>query len=163
CHGPGGDAHRQGARHRRAEEGTGPKRPRQQAGAVLQGVHQGGHQGTGEAGPRSQEETQEVIRRPRQGHSTMHLTSRPVLAAILALLCPTALPAQTTYLGKSLGDWLTQFNRGKTPAARRSAAFALGRVGSAASLALPDLARAVRDDKNAGVRDMAASAIGDIL
>ncbi len=48
------------------------------------------------------------------------------------------------------------------PRLRRSAAFALGRIGDDALPAVPALIRRLRDDSDAGVRDMAASAIGDI-
>lgn len=64
------------------------------------------------------------------------------------------------FLGKSVDAWRTAL---KNPDAsvRRSAAFALGRMGEDAREAVPDLvARLLGDDDK--VRDMAASAIGDI-
>src|SRR5262249_1094965 len=49
------------------------------------------------------------------------------------------------------------------PQVRRSAAFALGKLGDDAYLALPALKRALAADKDAGVREMAAVALGDIV
>ena len=45
---------------------------------------------------------------------------------------------------------------------RRSAAFALGRIGDDALSAAPELVKRLRQDDEAGVRDTAAAAIGDI-
>src|SRR5262249_11798493 len=49
------------------------------------------------------------------------------------------------------------------PQVRRSAAFALGKLGDDAYLALVPLKRILASDKDAGVREMAAVALGDIV
>jgi HEAT repeat protein len=98
----------------------------------------------------------------------MYGTSRTVLAAglltgALLLGSPRAGAQSPKFLGKSLSKWIDQLEKSSSPRLRRSAAFALGRMGDDASLAVPDLARRVRNDKDAGVRDMAASALGEIV
>lgn len=64
------------------------------------------------------------------------------------------------FLGKSVDDWRKALTN-RDAATRRSAAFALGRMGEDAAPAVLELVRRLRDD-NAGVRDMAATALGDI-
>jgi len=71
--------------------------------------------------------------------------------------------AGSDFLGRTLNEWLDDLDRGKTPKARRAAAFALGRMGSLGGRAVPGLAKRVRDDEEAGVRDMAAQALGEIV
>jgi HEAT repeat protein len=85
-----------------------------------------------------------------------------VLAALLALAIAPA-KGQSTFLNRSLGDWLRELENGKRPASRRSAAFALGRMGTVASFAIPELAKRVSSDPDAGVREMSAVALGDIV
>lgn len=80
----------------------------------------------------------------------------------LCLLTPAPAPA-SSFLDRKMGDWLDTLERGAKPEARRSAAFALGRMGRDATLALSALAKRAETDKDPGVRDMAASAIGSIL
>src|ERR1700722_8691018 len=86
-----------------------------------------------------------------------------VAAAVLALVSVPANGQSTSFLNRGLGDWLRDLENGKRPASRRSAAFALGRMGSIASMAVSGLAERIRNDKDAGVRDMAAVALGDIV
>lgn len=90
---------------------------------------------------------------------------RRCLLALALLNCLAAAPrlGATTFLHKRLSDWLQDLSRSSRPAARRSAAFALGRLGPLAAFALEDLERALRNDRDPGVRDMAAAAIGDIV
>jgi HEAT repeat protein len=75
----------------------------------------------------------------------------------LLLLCATA-RADSDFLGKPPAAWLKQLTDPR-PDVRRGAAFALGKCGSAG--AVPDLVRALRDG-DAGVRDAAAFALGEI-
>jgi HEAT repeat protein len=87
-----------------------------------------------------------------------------LLFAAAAVLAPAPASAQTTsFLNRKMADWIKDLDKGATPASRRSAAFALGRMGALASFVVPDLARAVRNDRDVGVRDMAAAALGDIV
>jgi HEAT repeat protein len=81
-----------------------------------------------------------------------------VLGLTIALPAHGRLPF---FLGKSVTDWQKELNHTDAKV-RRSAAFALGRMGGDAGAAVPDLVRRLREDKDAGVRDMAASAVGDI-
>lgn len=90
--------------------------------------------------------------------------NRFFLAAACCVLLTTAplRAGKLVFLGKSVDTW----RRGLThreAAQRRSAAFALGRMGSEAREAVPELARRVQGDPDAGVRDMAAAALGDIV
>src|SRR5213078_1961900 len=71
--------------------------------------------------------------------------------------------AQTTqFLNKPVTAWTKDLADNRAPV-RRSAAFALGRIGEEAILGFPSLIRLVRKDRDAGVREMAAAAIGDIV
>lgn len=80
----------------------------------------------------------------------------------LAALNLSAVQARTlVFLGKSLNDWRTAL-QSPDASIRRSAAFALGRMGADAGDAVPDLVAKLRDE-DARVRDMAASAIGDVV
>jgi HEAT repeat protein len=73
-------------------------------------------------------------------------------------------PAQASlFLDKSVDDWLRALEKASTPQARRAAVYALGRTGQAGSRALDDLARCLRDERDSGVREMAADSIGAIL
>jgi HEAT repeat protein len=70
-------------------------------------------------------------------------------------------PAGAQYLGKSVSDWGDAL-KSNDPAARRSAAFALGKTGSLGSGYLPQLLRLVRQDNSAGVREAVAVTIGEV-
>jgi HEAT repeat protein len=84
-----------------------------------------------------------------------------LVAAGLALAClPTAARAQG-FLGKTAATWAKDLDPGKTPEQRRSAAFALGKIGAAARDALGPLAARLSDD-DGRVREAAAYAIGEI-
>jgi HEAT repeat protein len=85
-----------------------------------------------------------------------------VLLALMALVSAPA-NGQTTFLNRNLGEWMRELESGKRPSSRRSAAFALGRMGPVASYAIPDLAKRISSDSDAGVRDMSAVALGDIV
>ncbi|MBY0230082.1 MAG: HEAT repeat domain-containing protein, partial [Gemmataceae bacterium] len=82
------------------------------------------------------------------------------LAALL-LLVPAA--SASTFLDRSLGEWLADLESGKTPKVRRAAAFALSRMGLLGRDAVAGLAKRARDDDDASVRDMAAQALGEIV
>jgi HEAT repeat protein len=90
---------------------------------------------------------------------------RRVFFIILGVLwlAPAASAQSGSFLGRKVSDWLSDLERGRKPSVRRSAAFALGRMGNYAAFAVPDLARRLRSDRDARVRDMAASALGDIV
>jgi HEAT repeat protein len=83
-----------------------------------------------------------------------------VLGCLFAALSPAR---ASTFLDKSIDQWLTLLERGDRAEARRGAAFALGRMGAVGSMALTDLAKRLRDDADGSVRDMAAQAIGEIV
>lgn len=85
-----------------------------------------------------------------------------IAAASLYLLNVSPIHAGTPlFLGKSVDAWRKELNNADA-AVRRSAAFALGRMGDEARGAVSQLVRRLQEDADAGVRDMAASAIGDI-
>lgn len=65
------------------------------------------------------------------------------------------------FLGKSADTWRKELTN-KDASLRRSAAFALGRMGPYGRDAVLELARRVQGDPDASVRDMSASALGDI-
>ncbi len=65
------------------------------------------------------------------------------------------------FLGKTVDSWRKELNN-PDASVRRSAAFALGRMGEEARGAVSQLVQRLQEDADAGVRDMAASAIGDI-
>src|SRR4051794_16963930 len=83
-------------------------------------------------------------------------------ACVLCLLCP-AQARSASFLQRRASDWLDDLNRADKPAKRGAAAFALGRMGADAAVAVPDLARKASTDPDAGVRDMAAAALGEII
>src|SRR5437764_14475808 len=85
---------------------------------------------------------------------------RHLLAA--AVVCAAAAPASaqaTKFLGKDRADWAKELGDA-SPAVRRGAAFALGKIGNEREA--ERLARALRDD-DATVRAAAATALGDIV
>jgi HEAT repeat protein len=92
-----------------------------------------------------------------------------LLATALLAASPRLAPAQPpafsepTFLDKTLTRWAEQLDRSPKPALRRSAAFALGRMGDDAHIEISTLARRLRNDKDAGVREMAATALGEIM
>jgi HEAT repeat protein len=88
-------------------------------------------------------------------------------ASLLAVACLVGLgvpAARADFLGKSAADWQKELNDADAKV-RRSAAFALGRLGLDGRSAVPDLVRRLRPDNEheGGVRAMAASALGDII
>jgi HEAT repeat protein len=89
----------------------------------------------------------------------LHL--RALLAAGLVLACVPAAARAQQFLGKPMPEWRANLAADKTPAERRSAAFALGKIGEPAKEALGDLAARL-GDPDAGVREAAAFAIGEI-
>src|SRR4051794_13248019 len=83
-------------------------------------------------------------------------------ACVLCLLCP-AQARSASFLQRRVSDWLGDLNRADKPAKRGAAAFALGRMGADAAVAVPDLAKKAATDPDASVRDMAAAALGEII
>jgi HEAT repeat protein len=85
---------------------------------------------------------------------------------LLFALCAAAWAPATrgeglTFLGRSADTWTRELSDGR-PAVRRSAAFALGRIGGEALTATPELENCLRDP-DPGVRAMSAEALGDIV
>jgi HEAT repeat protein len=85
----------------------------------------------------------------------------PAVLCVLGVSLPAVARAQSSFLGKPLNVWRKQLSSGDS-GVRRSAAFALGRLGGEAYQAVPELAACLQKDTDAGVRDMAATALGDI-
>jgi HEAT repeat protein len=83
-----------------------------------------------------------------------------VLTAI-AWCMATPLSAQT-FLTKDAGAWSQELSA-SDEARRRSAAFALGKLGSSASDAVPALRKTLEKDKSPKVREAAAFALGEIV
>lgn len=82
------------------------------------------------------------------------------VACLIVVNVSTAPAGFFVFLGKSSDAWRKELNS-TDASVRRSAAFALGRLGDDARDAVPDLVRLLGDDETK-VRDMAASALGDI-
>jgi HEAT repeat protein len=83
-----------------------------------------------------------------------------LLLAVCAVSAPSALAEGPSFLSRSMAEW-SQDLADTRPAVRRSAAFALGRIGSDALVKAPALAKALHDS-DPSVRAMAAEALGDI-
>ncbi|HTU92013.1 MAG TPA: HEAT repeat domain-containing protein [Gemmataceae bacterium] len=85
-----------------------------------------------------------------------------VSASCFIVLSVSTVPVRASvFLGKSQETWRKELSN-RDASVRRSAAFALGRMGEEARGAVSQLVRLLLEDQNAGVRGMAASAIGDI-
>ena len=88
---------------------------------------------------------------------------RTLLLCAVILTLTVAAPADAqTFLKRGVNSWRDDLKKDDT-GKRRSAAFALGQIGGEAAVALGDLLELVRGDKDAGVRDMAARAVGDVV
>jgi HEAT repeat protein len=86
-----------------------------------------------------------------------------LIACSLALTLAAGAHGQAgTFLGEPVSRWQADLSH-KDPAVRRSAAFALGQLGSRAFVAVGALLRKLEKDPDPGVREMAATAIGDIV
>jgi HEAT repeat protein len=84
------------------------------------------------------------------------------LLAIAVLASMTAIDvASAQFLGRSAADWTHDLDAGDERA-RRNAAFALGKLGSAAGPTVPTLQRALTGDSSPKVREAAAFALGEI-
>lgn len=85
------------------------------------------------------------------------------LAAVAYSLLGVQLVAAQTFLGKTPAAWLKQLDTTKEISQRRSAAFALGKLGGQAVTALPRLKKIAGDiQEHASVREAAAFALGEI-
>jgi HEAT repeat protein len=87
-----------------------------------------------------------------------------LIAAVLANVSsrlPGAEIQQSGFLGKPVERWTEELNPSQPAPVRRSAAFALGKLGGQAFPAIPRLAKALQD-QDATVRDAAAYALGEI-
>src|SRR5262245_58356313 len=98
---------------------------------------------------------------PRPPLARPLLTALSALAAFAAAPAAPAAEAPASFLGKPLARWVKEL-RDPRPAVRRSAAFALGRMGLDAFPAAGELAACLRDDPEAAVRAEAAAALGDL-
>ena len=87
--------------------------------------------------------------------------SRPLLAIVILFGLTSADRAAAQFLGKDVADWTRDLDTDDARA-RRNAAFALGKLGAAATPAVPSLQRTLTGDKDAKVREAAAFAIGEI-
>lgn len=86
---------------------------------------------------------------------------RVLFALLLAWAVAPGAVRANDFLGKTAKQWVDELKDGKTPQARRGAAFALGKLGFAGSPGVPYLVEALADP-NAGIRDAAAYALGEI-
>src|SRR5437870_4709253 len=84
-----------------------------------------------------------------------------LVAAGLALACLPCMVRGQQFLGKNAQQWQAELAAGKSAAERRSAAFALGKIGKGAREALGNLTARL-DDLDADVREATAFAIGEI-
>lgn len=84
-----------------------------------------------------------------------------VIGCLAALNVSVVHAQPSVFLGKSADAWRKNLND-PNASVRRSAAFALGRLGESARDAVEDLVRLLHDDADDKVRDMAAAALGDI-
>jgi HEAT repeat protein len=89
--------------------------------------------------------------------SILILTSANVTIA-LALRTASA----QSFLGKNSADWEYALKSGSDPSSRRNAAFALGKLGSAAAPAMGTLKKHLREDNDPKVREAVAFALGEI-
>jgi HEAT repeat protein len=85
-----------------------------------------------------------------------------VVVCLAGLGVPAVQTSRADFLGKSVEDWQKELSAPDAKV-RRSAAFALGRLGMEARSSVPILVRRLREDEEARVRDMVASALGDII
>ena len=87
-----------------------------------------------------------------------------LLVAALAFAVLAAPPAARAddFLGKPLKKWRTDLDAPDAKV-RRGAAFALGKFPDDASVVVPLLLKRIKDDNDAGVRDAAATALGDLM
>jgi HEAT repeat protein len=83
-------------------------------------------------------------------------------ALTLAAALPIGHAQVTTFLGKNAETWAAQLGPSSDAPARRNAAFALGKIGSAASGYLPELLKLFQNDPDPTVKEAAAFAIGQI-
>lgn len=72
------------------------------------------------------------------------------------------LQAQEKFLGKNADAWVVELKANADAKARRSAAFALGKLGRNASAAMPALKAAFGQEQEAMVREAILSALGEI-
>ena len=88
--------------------------------------------------------------------------SRKLFLSLFLALCSTILPEFAhgqTFLGKNLAEWTTELEKGNT-AARRGAAFALGKLGAPSAVSV--LKKALHNDSDEWVREACACALGEI-
>lgn len=82
---------------------------------------------------------------------------------LLALaVCASFSEGQARFLNKTAKQWMNDLRAPGDAKMRRSAAFALGKLGRDGEAALPALQGLVKSDPDAGVREAAAFALGEI-
>jgi HEAT repeat protein len=84
-----------------------------------------------------------------------------LLAACTVAPVPSARSQDSAFLGRPATAWARELSDSR-PAVRRSAAFALGRMGPYALIKAADLTKTLQD-RDPSVRTMAAEALGDIV
>jgi HEAT repeat protein len=93
------------------------------------------------------------------------MTSRTLtLAGFVAALLLGPVAARGDYLGKSAAQWQLELTLARDAQARRSAAFALGKLGPQSRDAVPDLMKCLEAaNEDPGVRETAAFSLGQIV
>jgi HEAT repeat protein len=87
-----------------------------------------------------------------------HLT---ILLCASVLFSGSGIVSAQGFLGKDMATWARDLDSPRE-AARRGSAYALGKLGSEASPAVPGLIKCLKEDGSAKVRDAAAFALGEI-
>src|SRR5207244_8418281 len=95
--------------------------------------------------------------RENRKQSMRRLLQLLIAVAALSVSAGNGADAEPIFLDQPLSQWLKALN-GSDVKARRSAAFALGKIGADAAEAMPALAGAL-EDADATVRDAAAFAL----
>ena len=92
----------------------------------------------------------------------MNRTHLLVAALAFAVLAAPPTARAQDFLGKPLKKWRTDLDN-QDAKVRRGAAFALGKFPNDTSLIMPLLLKRIKDDSDAGVREAAATALGDLM
>jgi HEAT repeat protein len=93
----------------------------------------------------------------------MHLMTRHLVALLICASLAGAARGQgePKFLRKTAEEWAARL-QSKDPAVRRTAAFALGKMGNRAAATIFDLKKALREENDARVREALAGAVGEV-